>query len=255
MSERPTRLVTLSILALVLAGFGLLSSLSGIASLAVPNLTRRMVPSTSNAKVHEIQQRMAVELTEATRKWRGYQIAVLIGVLLSSVALLIGGIKSLNVQNPGPFLLRTTMAILIPLEIAKTWLALAVASAMSSIMARYTAEIVNVRRHRWPTDADRSCGDRIRHIAIRNVRRFSFCRGLVRRESCAVRGHHLLLQTSRRARALFGAKSSRNSATVGPASSRILSVFERIRKQTNSQDAKSEITCGWLPEFSIPARA
>ena len=106
MSERPTRLVTLSILALVLAGFGLLSSLSGIASLAVPNLTRRMVPSTSNAKVHEIQQRMAVELTEATRKWRGYQIAVLIGVLLSSVALLIGGIKSLNVQNPGPFLLR-----------------------------------------------------------------------------------------------------------------------------------------------------
>lgn len=143
MSERPTRLVTLSILALVLAGFGLLSSLSGIASLAVPNLTRRMVPSTSNAKVHEIQQRMAVELTEATRKWRGYQIAVLIGVLLSSVALLIGGIKSLNVQNPGPFLLRTTMAILIPLEIAKTWLALAVASAMSSIMARYTAEIVN----------------------------------------------------------------------------------------------------------------
>lgn len=144
MNERPTRLVTLSILAMVLAGFGLLSSLSGIASLAVPNYTKRLVPSTSNAKVYEIQQRMAAELTEATKKWRGYQLAVLIGVLLSSIALLIGGIKSLNVQHPGPVLLRTTMALLIPLEVAKTWLALAIASAMSSIMARYTAEIVNV---------------------------------------------------------------------------------------------------------------
>ncbi|PWT91973.1 MAG: hypothetical protein C5B54_04325 [Acidobacteria bacterium] len=143
MNQRPRKLSTICYVALILSGMGLLTSLGGIAGLALRSV--KIFPTTisgQNKKLAEAQKHMREELDAVTNQWRGYQIVLLIALALISAAILLAAILTLQMKEIGLRLLPLTLLFAVPLEIARSVFGFIVSHEMSGIMLRYMHEVL-----------------------------------------------------------------------------------------------------------------
>jgi len=148
--NRPAKLTTVCIIAIILSGAGILTSLSSLAALIMPKtqMFRTNLPE-KDKKFEEAQKQMLESIEAINRQYKVYQVVLFILVLLVSVAILIPAIMAMQMKEAGARLLPFAFFSAVPIDISRTIFGAIVSHKMSGVMIQYMHQML----HSTPSSA------------------------------------------------------------------------------------------------------
>lgn len=147
MQQRPSQLVTISVLSMVLGGAGIILSISGLGQWLAGTFGVKSISSYGNNEMLKLNQRMMSELADAMAPWQIIVIPILIAVLVSSALLVAAGIQALKVRRTGRKILLVLFWFLIPLDIVRSIINTIIGHKTSDIMVAHLARVASTGQH------------------------------------------------------------------------------------------------------------
>ncbi len=154
MQQRPRQLVTVSVIAIVLGGVGVIMAITGLGQWSSGNFTGGPVPLPADDEFMKMHQRMISDIAAAMAPWRMIQIPILISLFLTSAVLIYGGFQALAVREIGRKVLLLLFWFLIPFDMVRSIINTAIGHKMSDIMISHMLKIAGAGRPQAPPNLD-----------------------------------------------------------------------------------------------------
>jgi hypothetical protein len=141
--NRPAKLTTVCIISIILAGAGILTSLSALGAMVVPKT--QMFPNNfpeKDKKFVEAQKQMMQSMETINRQYRTYQAVLSILVLLVSAAILICSIMTMQMKESAAKVLPFAFLAAVPIDIGRTIVGALLSHKMSGVMIQYMHQML-----------------------------------------------------------------------------------------------------------------
>jgi hypothetical protein len=144
---RPGWLTTLCVLCIVLGALGIMNSLFGaVGAIGGPMLQRAMQPKGSTGlppKLQDAQEKFQGEINAVQGKYFWATVPGLVFRLVVALLLLIGGIRTLSLKEPGRQLLVTACGVAMVFEVLHAILQSLISLEMMTVVNSYVENLTN----------------------------------------------------------------------------------------------------------------